>query len=69
MSGYSSACPFCGTRKARGLDICEGCGARQVRRPNALGWVMIVSLILAPVYGMLRWMAPEMVAPRRWTRS
>lgn len=62
----SVGCPFRGTRKDRVAPVCEGCGARHERRTNGLGWVMIGSVFLLPLYGALRWMGPDVVAPLRW---
>ena len=53
-------------RNERGAIVCEACGARHVRRTNGLGWTLIMSVVLLPVYGALRLLAPDMVAPRRW---
>ncbi len=59
-------CPFCGILKARGLTVCEGCGARWARRTNLTGWLLAGSVILLPAYVALRWLAPDIVAPKGW---
>lgn len=59
-------CRYCGQPKDRGLTECQGCGARWTRRINRVGWVMIGSLVLLPLFLVLRLAAPDLVAPKRW---
>lgn len=59
-------CPYCGFPKARGASMCEGCGARCTRRLNALGWLLVCSIILLPLHLALLRKAPDLVAPKRW---